>query len=498
MRNTTKGTWGTLLWPVRAHEVRKVVPLMVLKALVSFVYGILLCMKDTLVVTAAGSGAEVIPVLKGLVVLPCSILFILLYTKLSNTYRPSSLCYGIITFFMLFFLAYSFYMFPNVERLSPHATAAWLHSYLGPRYGYLVAVYLHWVPSCFFVIAELWGQVAIFLLFWGLANRVCSVEEAKRGYPLMIAAGSFSFAFTGPLVSYYTTRYGALGFAWTLKCLMMYVIGACVLILITYWWLIRFVLTPQMHTTSCSSKELLEGEEKTALSLWQSIKYIFSSPYLLAMATTVIGCGLAINLVEVTFKANLKVLYPVRSDYQAFMATTQTYLGILSCLTLLFLTGNLLKKFSWRWNATVSPIVVGGTGALFFLMSYCKGYLHPLAAMFNTTPLHMVVWVGALQSLTSKVMKYSFFDATKEMMYIPLDKEAKTKGKAVVDILGSRLGKSGSSYLHLALLCTSATGSVLTVTMGLLPILLFVVFCWIMAVNYMAKYVDKKEERFTR
>merc|ERR1711862_556504 len=54
---------------------------------------------------------------------------------------------------------------------------------------------------------------------------------------------------------------------------------------------------------------------------------------------------------------------------------------------------------------------------------------------------------GTVQSLLSKTGKYALFDPTTQMTYIPLDDESKVKGKAAIDVLGSRLGKSGGSLL---------------------------------------------------
>lgn len=43
----------------------------------------------------------------------------------------------------------------------------------------------NWTFSLFFCACELWGGVVISLLFWSLANEVCTLKEAKTLYPVL-------------------------------------------------------------------------------------------------------------------------------------------------------------------------------------------------------------------------------------------------------------------------------------------------------------------------
>ena len=92
--------------------------------------------------------------------------------------------------------------------------------------------------------------------------------------------------------------------------------------------------------------------------------------------------------------------------------------------------------------------MIGVTGAGFFALQLFSPAFAPVVAKLGTTPLMLAVLVGAAQNILSKSAKYSLFDPCKEIAYIPLDQESKTKGKAAVDVVGNPLGKSGGSLIQ--------------------------------------------------
>jgi AAA family ATP:ADP antiporter len=69
----------------------------------------------------------------------------------------------------------------------------------------------------------------------------------------------------------------------------------------------------------------------------------------------------------------------------------------------------------------------------------------------KTSPLHLAVILGSLHFCIGRSAKYTLFDATKELAFIPLDQEAQVKGKLVIDGIGSRLGRGTSSFLSIFL-----------------------------------------------
>lgn len=477
--------WLSRIWPIHAYELKKILPLLFMKFFISFTYGVLTAMKDAAVVTAKGGGVEAISVLKGWIVLPIALGATLCYTKLTNLFKRSTLFYGIILFFMGIVALYGFVLYPNLDTLSPHASADWLLGKLGQENAHWVAVYRNWIQSIFFVTAELWGSIVIFLLFWGFVNHICNFNEAKRCYNLFIAGGDLAQMFTGPLVCYFTGKFLASQFQFALQSLVLCVLFFGFMIMLLHWILTHKVLKDERLYQPQDEQQ--KSEQKTKLTLRESLKLIGRSPYLRSIAIMVVAYGLTVNLTEITWKANLQLAYPETGPYQSFMATVSSSVGICSFIITLFFSGMIIRKLGWNFSAQLPPMVIGATSLIFLTLVLNQSWL-------GANPLALIVLFGAFQNVATKVMKYAFFDATKEMSYIPLDQESKVKGKAAIDVVGSRLGKSGAAWLQLLLVQIAGTGSVLSITHFLFPLIACTVLFWILSVRQLNKrFVEQQK-----
>lgn len=474
--------WLQLIFPIKKEEKQKVFLLLLLKFLISFVYCILTSLKDTVLVTANQSAAEVIPIIKGSIIFPISIGVVVLYTKLNNCLKQATLFYSTILFFLALILLYGFVLYPNATKVSPYATADWLIDYTNGKYVHWITAFRHWIHVLFFVVAELWGQVALMLLYWSFVNNLCKMEDAKRFYAILIAAGDIALIITGPLVLAYTKKYGQTDFIYTVQGLIVYVAYCCLAILATYWYANRSI------APSRSNLEVKPSSQKLRLSLWESLKHVAASRYLGNIAIMVVACGLSINIVEGTWKSYLKEAFPKAVDYQSFVSELNFWTGSIALIISLFFSGGILRKFGWGTTAKIAPVMIGTIGLIFFLISYSKNSIACLTACRSSTLIACLVIFGSLHNIGAKSVKYAFFDKTTQMAYIPLDPETKIKGKAAVDLLGSRLGKAGSSWIQIALLELLHTTSIQPLSAILLIFLVITTIAWYRAI----KNVDKE------
>lgn len=479
------GKWRSIFWPIHNFELKKIVPMLLLFFFLNFNYTILRDTKDALVVTAPNSGAEALPFLKVWAVLPMAILFMVFYSKLSNTLSKKALFYASLAPFLFFFTIFPLVLYPFRDALHPNALADQIQATLPTGLFGLVAVFRNWTFSLFYVMAELWGSVGISLLFWGFANDTTRIAESKRFYAMFGIGANLAMLISGPLISYFSkaTQHLPAGvdpWGWTLNRLCGMVIICGILAATTYWWMNKYVLTDPRFLP----EEVKKKKSKEKMSLGESFKYLAKSKYVLCIATLVIAYGVCINLVEVTWKGQLKLQYTNPNDYSAFMGQFSFITGAATLLMMLFVGGNVIRRFGWSVAALATPVVLLVTGVIFFSFVIFKDSLSGFVALFHATPLLVAVVIGTVQNVMSKSSKYSLFDPTKEIAYIPLDQEAKVKGKAAIDVVGARLGKSGGSLIQQGLFLF---GPLAVVTPYIAIILFFVIGAWILAAASLGK-----------
>lgn len=153
-----------------------------------------------------------------------------------------------------------------------------------------------------------------------------------------------------------------------------------------------------MSDPECVPAEVGRPKSKTATSmgLRESAKYLAASPYIRNLAMLVIAYGMSINIVEVTWKGNLKRAFPDPNAYSAFMGNFSTATGSVT-LVMMILGRFIFQKFGWTTAALVTPSVLALTGAFFFSLILFEGPFAPLLSFFGTTPLMAAVLIGAAQ-----------------------------------------------------------------------------------------------------
>jgi len=476
------------------EERKKLIPLSLMFFAILFNYTILRDTKDVLMVTAPKSGAEVIPFIKTYVNLPAAIGFTGIYASLTNKMEQRDVFYNCVWPFLAFFSVFAIFLYPNRAILHPHAFCDMLSSFLPAGFSAPLAIIRNWSFAVFYVMAEMWGSVVASLLFWGFANEVTTIDEAKKYYPLFGLFANVALIFSGQYVRWVSNMRSTLApgvdaWAVSLKYLMGAVMVGGGVVLGSFRHMQRNIVPTLAKNKGKSAK--LAKKKKPKMSMKESAKFLLSSPYIRNLAMLVISYGMCINIVEVSWKAKLKLAFPNPNEYSAFMGNFSSATGLVT-LVMMLLGRTIFAKFGWRVAALITPINLGVTGLAFFALSIFSDFFAPWTAALGTTPLMLAVIVGAAQNILSKSAKYSLFDPCKEMAYIPLDQESKTKGKAAIDVIGNPLGKSGGALIQQILIFGVGSLSAATPYLGI--ILSGLILSWIKAANNLAGQFNKAME----
>ena len=483
-------------WPIHRWEIKKFVPLLILYAVISFNYSLLKTVKDALVITSNSSGAAVLPFIKIWVILPMALLVTFIFTRLFNRFSHQQVFYLMIGAFLAFFALFALVLYPLRDLLHPHELCDHLES-LAPKLQGLIAVFRNWTFTLFYVMSELWGTAIMSVLFWTFANEIMTVKDAKRFYGILGVGANLSAIFAGQIAILVSGELFDLSFffgsdAWgqSLGLVTTIVIFTGLLCIAIFRWYNCYVVDrdPQMKEAHHSSQN---ARKKEKMGMRKSFAYLTKSKYLLCIAVLVVCFNIAINMIEITWKDQISFLYPNPNDYNAYMGKVLKLIGILSTLVALFISGSVIRKMGWTFSALITPVALLITGIFFFGVLYFKDnpQLMSISSALGFTPIALSVLFGTIQNVFSRSCKYTLFDTTKEISFIPLSSESKFKGKAAIDGVGSRLGKTGGSIVHGGLLMFFGTVSASTPFVGFF--LLFVVVAWIAAAQSLGRQFNQ-------
>lgn len=354
----------------------------------------------------------------------------------------------------------------------------------------LIAMFRNWSFTLFYVMCELWGTMVLSVLFWSFANEVTKIGEARRFYSVLGIGANLSTIVAGQISnSLHFDHYlpwlplGADEWEQSMIVIMflMVVSGAC--IMGAFYWMNKHVLNTLEYRAFHA--HLDDKPRKRKLSLKESFSYLSNSKYLLCIAALVVSYNLVINLVEVIWKGQLGVLYPSPKDYNIYMNNLTSLMGVFSTFAALFMART-ISRFGWTKTALLTPLIMLVTSMGFFIFYFLQDNLgDAFTTMVGMTPLAIACFFGSTQNCLSKAAKYSLFDTTKEMTFIPLDHDEKLRGKAAIDGVGSRLGKSGGSVIHQSLLMF--LGSFTATAPYIAGFILGVIALWMGAVRSLGK-----------
>eukprot|EP00510_Aplanochytrium_minuta_P007566 CAMPEP_0184033454 /NCGR_PEP_ID=MMETSP0955-20130417/3770_1 /TAXON_ID=627963 /ORGANISM="Aplanochytrium sp, Strain PBS07" /LENGTH=580 /DNA_ID=CAMNT_0026319823 /DNA_START=21 /DNA_END=1763 /DNA_ORIENTATION=+ len=515
-------------------------PLMVMYFLMLMVNTLLRDTKDTLLVTSK-AGVEAIPILKSWLVIPCSVLFFLLYSKITSKFTKRKAFVIVLSLFVGFYLSFGIFLYPLKHYVSlGDGAKAWLESVLPRTFGpAFVALIDEWPLALFFVVSELWSSGVCQLMFWQVANDVMTVRQAKAYYPAIGAMGNLGMVVAGHFLMVFANQRDLVsakaylritdnvkkhgdkrtlqqtlvndltvserhpvfspdsiighavkvehlndpieqGWSQTLAGIALMTLSSSVVIAMCYDSVYRRSRRPSIEIVNVDNQaDILESgvdkkkksnENKKPTKYFEGMRTLFQSKPLQCVAILVISYGVSSCLVEVCWKGQVKQAYPHPNDYSRFMAQFWFWTGAVSMIFMVM--GRIvLEKLGYKFAILFTPIVMILAGSVFFLVALFQYF-------YEESMIPYAAYSGGFLVMIAKSAKYAFFDSTKEMMFIPLDQESKSVGKAAIELVAYRLAKSGGSfYLQLIIFLWGS----ITSGLGIIPIaaaFFFIMLLW--------------------
>lgn len=435
-------------------------------------FAVLRSVRSTLAVADLGGGAHWVPMFELLGAMPGAFIMTWILAKLLRQYSIEKVFFSTLALFLGFFLLFSTVIYPFLHTLN-----------LSTESGHIL---LPVSSMLFYTMSELWKPALGVILFWGLVNQYLPVAQAKKLYAPIMLGGSIGTILSGGLIKVCTSetlwglqssspQHWKYSFNALITCVVFFGLITAGLYHLLWKEFTRTDYKVDKDEPAPKEEHLTSGKVLACLK----------DPQLRLLSWIVVADYFAYSLGEVIFLGMAKMLYGNPSDFCNFMGTLSFWSGVLTFVSSLLIAPYFLLNHKWVISAMVTPVCLLITESLFFFSIKSQGLLGWTESEWLTT----VVFLGAVQYTLCRGMKYSFFDASKELAFVYMPETIRMNGKLVVDGLSARVGRGTSSLLSLGLL--TFTGGVIGSAFASSIIAIGFTISWIVSTFQLGKTIEK-------
>ena len=496
----------SIFWPIHRYELKKFLPMSLLMLFMLLVNTMIRDLKFVFIQTKAHLWLNAPPAASSNLIgaaglwfmLPAMFFVVMIFTLLVNKFGSNKTFYILISSFALFFAIFGFILFPNIEKLLMSSeTITHIQSKLPSFLNILQPVIVcigNWPYILFYVVSEVWGTMAIASLFWQFANKITLSTEITRFFAMFSVIGQVGVLCSGTTLRAMSRVDKSLAPEVAMKIfdrnvilLMAGVVLACLIIMLIYYCINKYVLTdPRLYVQH--KEEPKKPQHKVKLT--EGLQVAMRSSYLRLLLVIIFSVGLAMDLSVLSWEVQLKTLYPTPNQYGEIKGNLSIVIGI-TTIIFMFVSTNLLMRLKWKTCASLPPLVYFVFGVPFFILVLYSHFTGN-KTFLGLDILQLTVILGFIVVCLAKSVKYSLADTTRNMVYGQLNDNEKVKGQAAVEVIGGRLGRFCGSVLQQVLVTAVSAGSSLAEHYPVISVIfLSTIVGWITAVFRLSPKYEK-------